>query len=214
MGSFAELSTVLDQIKGTASKNEKVRMLSDFLRPLSAEEATFVARFATGRPTTKGSVDETQMGYSSILQVLEEITGLGPSDMSEVYRRHGDIGDVASEILQKKLETTLSTRDLSVLDVAESFARIAESKGKGSAGRKNLILKSMLLRASPVEAKYIIKILTREMRIGLVDGLMEEAIAKAASEDHKRIREVHLLLGDIGLLARSVKTGEFREASL
>ncbi len=214
MGRFAELSAVLDQVKGTTSKNEKVRILSDFLRPLSAEEATFVARFATGRPTTKGSVDETQMGYSSILEVLEEITGVRPRDMSDVYLRHGDLGDVASEILQKKLETTLSTGDLSVMEVAASFARIAECKGKGSAGKKKLILKSMLLSASPVEAKYIIKILTREMRIGLVDGLMEEAIAKAASEDHERVREVHLLLGDIGLLARWVKTGEFREARL
>src|SRR5215470_172493 len=107
MGSFAELSTVLDRVRGTASKNEKVRILAEFLRPLSAEEAMHVSRFATGRPTAKGSVDETQLGYSTILGVLEGMTGLGSRKMSAIYLRYGDLGDLASEVLQQKLDTAL-----------------------------------------------------------------------------------------------------------
>src|SRR5438046_1862810 len=116
--SFAGLSAVLDRIRGTAGKNEKVRILSEFLRPLPAEEAMWVVRFATGRPTAKGSIDETQMGYSTILEVLERMTGLKSREMSAVYRRHGDLGDLANEILQKKLETPLMDQELSILEVA------------------------------------------------------------------------------------------------
>ncbi len=214
MGSFSEFCAVLDRIRVTSSKNEKAAILSDFIAPLDARDACLVARFATGRSTPKGSADETQVGYSSILEVLEEVTGIGRRGMSEVYLTYGDLGDVAGEVLQQKSETTLFPGELSIGDVADSFNRMTECKGKGSSGKKKSLLKSLLLRATPAESKYIVKILTKEMRIGLVDGLVEEAIARPAAEDRGAVREAHLLLGDIGLLAEAVKNDSFREVRL
>jgi DNA ligase 1 len=208
MGSFSDFATVLEQVRGTTGKNEKVKSLAAFLRTLEPEEVEFVARFATGRASLKGSVDETQMGYSTIMEALRELTGLKPAEVSRIYLRHGDLGEVVEEALSEKKETTLfQDESLSVKEVAETFDAMTRAKGKGSTSLKRSYLKALLFRANPVEAKYVVKILTKEMRIGLVDGLVEEAIAQAYDLDGKAVREAHLLLGDIGLLARQAQSG-------
>jgi DNA ligase-1 len=211
---FGEFSSVLEQIKATTSKNEKVRLLSEFIQKLDEEDVRYVARFATGRASMKGSEDETQVGYATILEVLHELTRTTSDEMKKVYLKYGDLGDLASEVLERKKETALFSGELSVRDVAEIFDKISSAKGKGSVSLKKNYLKALLLRATPVESKYIIKILTREMRIGLVDGLVEEAISNAYSLDKDLVREAHLLLGDIGLLAYYAKTGRMSDIRL
>jgi hypothetical protein len=96
MGSFAEFSSTLDRVRATAGKNEKVRILADYLRDLDEEDAERAARFATGRASQKGSADETQTGYSTIIGVIEEVTGLTPRDISRTYVKYteGRRGDL------------------------------------------------------------------------------------------------------------------------
>ena len=214
MGSFAEFTSVLENVKSTSSKNEKVRIIAEYLKGLDEEDSLLAARFATGRPSEKGSVDETQVGYSTIFDVIEEITGLTSKEMSKIYLKYGDLGDLAWEVLGEKKEAALFSSQLTIREVGEAFEKISKAKGKGSSSIKRNHVKSLLLRGSPVEARYIVKILTKEMRIGLVDGLVEEAIARAYSLDHRLVREAHLLLGDIGLLARRASAGTIGEARL
>jgi len=208
MGSFAEFASTLERVRGTAGKNEKVRILSEYLRALDADDAERAARFATGRASLKGSADETQIGYSTITGVIEEMTGLSSREMSRVYVRHGDLGKVVEEVLSRKTETTLFQEDLSLRDVGEAFEAMTQAKGTGSQLTKKGLLKSLLLRANTTEAKYLIKILTKEMRIGLVDGLVEEAVARAYGLDRGAVREAHLLMGDVGMLARQARSGD------
>jgi DNA ligase 1 len=214
MGSFADFSSTLDRVRETAGKNEKVRILAEYLRGLDGDDAERAARFATGRASLKGSVDETQTGYSAIMGVIEEVTGLTPREISGIYVKYGDLGSVVEEVISRKKETTLFNEDLSLRDVAETFEVMTLSKGKGSNSLKKGHLKAALLRASPAEAKYLVKILTKEMRIGLVDGLVVEALADAYGLDREAVREAHLLLGDIGLLARQARSGSLAAVRL
>ena len=78
MGRFADLASTLERVRATPGKNEKVRILSEYLRGLDADDAERAARFATGRASLKGSADETQIGYSTITDVIEDVTGLSP----------------------------------------------------------------------------------------------------------------------------------------
>jgi DNA ligase-1 len=208
MGAFADFASTLERVRSTAGKNEKVRILSEYMRDLDADDAERVARFATGRASLKGSADETQIGYSTISDVIEEVTGLPPRELGRIYVKYGDLGKAAEELLVKKRETTLFQENLTLSDVAASFEAMTQAKGKGSNAMKKGLLKSLLLRANETEAKYLIKILTKEMRIGLVDGLVEEAVARAYDLDRGSVREAHLLVGDIGMLARSARSGE------
>ena len=199
---------MLDEVKATQRKNEKVDRLAAYLRELSAEDAALAARFASGRPSPRGSRDETQVGYSTIWELLAEISGRPAQAISRLYLRYGDLGDVAQEALEKKSETTLFGGSVTLSELQETFERMAKSKGKGSSSSRRALVKSLLLRSSPVEAKYVVKILTGEMRTGLVLGLVEEAVAKAYAIPKEDVQRAHLLAGDIGLLAFRARRGE------
>ena len=208
------LAKVLDEVSETQSKNVKVERLSAYLRNLSAEDAALAARLATGRSSPRGSRDETQVGYSTIWELLTEISGNPPRAISELYLEHGDLGEVAQEALKTKQEMTLFGESITLAELQETFDTMARSKGKGSSSSRRALLKSLLLRSSPPEAKYVVKILTGEMRTGIVQGLVEEAIAKAYALSRGEVAKAHLLAGDIGLLAYRARLGELSKVTM
>ena len=207
---LSSLADVLERVRKTNSKLEKVAVVSAFLRGLSPEDSEVAARVASGRASERGSKDEAQVGYSTLLDVLREVTGATQKQVSDIYLRHGDLGEVAQELLVEKKEQSLFNEPLTLSDLEESFAKLRSLKGKGSAAARRGVVKSLLLRASPLEGKYIVKVLTGEMRTGLVSGLLEEAIASAYSLSKEEAARAHMVLGDIGLLAKQASKGETR----
>jgi len=215
MGSFASLAETLDKVSLTTGRNEKVRLLAEQLSGLGQDDAERAARFATGRASQKGSADETQAGYSAIIGVVQAVTGISDQELSRSYVKFGDLGRLVEEVISRKKEVVLFQEEpLSLEDVDDLFKEMTLAKGKGSVSVKRGHLKAALLRATPVEAKYLVKILTREMRIGLVDGLVVEAIAAAYGEAPEQVRSAYLLLGDVGLLARMASSHELDQVRL
>ena len=221
--SFLELAAALDKVRLAKGKNEKVSILAGlFTRLKSDDEVEYAARFAAGRSTRKGSADETQVGYSSLIDVLRELTGVTREELSESYLKHGDLSESVAEFIGRRKEaTTLFDEDeaagLTILDVAATFERITSAKGKGSTALKKELVKSLLLRGKgSLEAKYVVKVLSREMRIGLVEGLVEEAVAEAFGKDlgRERVKEAYLMLGDVGLLAREARAGRLGDVKV
>lgn len=211
---FLELAETLERVRHASGKNEKVSILAGFLKRLKSEdEVEFAARFATGKATRKGSAEETQVGYSTLVGVFQEVTGVTQAELSKSYLRHGDLSESVAELIgRKKIATLFEGADdagLTILEVASSFEKMTEARGRGSGSAKRQLVKSLLLRSeSELEAKYIVKILSKEMRIGLVEGLVEEAVAVAFYEgDKQKVKNAYLLLGDIGMLAREARAG-------
>ena len=204
---FLPLAQVLEQVKGTSSKNSKVDLLSGYLRNLGPEEAEVAARVSSGRSSERGSKDEAQVGYSTLLDVLREITGASQELVSKTYLRHGDLGEVAQELLKEKKEQALFSEPLTLKDLDYAFKQLRSLKGKGSSSPRRGVVKSLLLRSSPLEGKYVVKVLTGEMRTGLVSGLLEEAIALAFGLSKSEAARAHMVLGDIGVLAREAAGG-------
>ena len=204
---FLGLAHTLEKVKGTSGKNEKVRLLAEYMKGLGPDDAMVAARVASGRASERGSKDEAQVGYSALLDVLRDVTGATEGDVSKVYLRHGDLGEVAEELLSEKKEQTLFAEPLALADLDEAFGRLRSLKGQGSAAARRGTVKSLILRASPLEGKYVVKVLTGEMRTGLVSGLLEEAIASAYGLSKAESARAHMILGDIGVLAWEAATG-------
>ncbi len=204
---FVALAETLERARGTRSKTEKVKILSEYLSSLQPDEAQIAARLAVGSSSERGSKDEAQVGYSTLLDVIWEATGASRERVSEVYLRHGDLGEVAAELLEEKKEQTLFQEPLTLADIETAFLRLRSSKGKGSTANRKGVVKSLILRAAPLEGKYIVKVLTGEMRTGLVSGLLEEAIATAYSLPKEEVARAHMVVGDIGLLAKAAAEG-------
>jgi DNA ligase-1 len=205
--SLLGLSQILERVKGTRGKNEKVRLLGEYLEGLSPDDAMVAARFASGRASERGSKEEAQVGYSTLLDALRDVTGATEESVSKIYIRHGDLGEVAEVLLETKRAQALFSEPLTLADLEEAFARLRALKGKGSTAARKGVVKSLLLRATPLEGKYVVKVLTGEMRTGLVSGLLEEAIASAYGLSKDESARAHMILGDVGVLAREAAGG-------
>ena len=205
---FAGLAQALEAVKSTRSKNEKVRILASYLSGLQPDDIETAARVSTGRSSERGSKDEAQVGYSTLLEVIKEVTGAGDRRISEAYLMHGDLGEVAEGLLANRREQTLFQEPLTLRDLEEIFGKLRAAKGKGSTATRKALVKSLILRTTPLEGKYIVKILTGEMRTGLVSGLLEEAISQAFSIPKDAVARAHMVVGDPGLLAGAAARGE------
>jgi DNA ligase 1 len=205
---FLGLAEALERVRGTRSKNEKVALLAGFLKGLSPKDAEVAARIASGRSSERGSKDEAQVGYSTLLDVIKEVTGATESDVSRIYLKNGDLGEVAEELLEEKKEQPLFHEELTLAAVDDGFAKLRAAKGQGSSAAKRAIVKSLVLAATPLEGKYIVKVLTGEMRTGLVSGLLKESIADAFGLSEEEAARAQMVLGDIGTFAYKAASGE------
>ena len=186
------LPELCERIAATTKKTEKVAMVAEYLRALETGDAAIAAVFLAGRAFAAFDERTLQIGGSLLWKLVGEITGARDASLTAAYRKRGDLGAVAYDVLLAKAPKA-STIKLG--EVRTTFDRIAETR---TAAAKAAVLEALLERATALEAKYILKIITGELRIGLKESLVEEAIAKAYEEPLATVQRVNMLLGDIG----------------
>ncbi len=196
-----------ERIAATSKKLQKTRLVADYLLSLDIEDAARAALFFTGRAFPRFAEDVTQVGGSLIWQALAAVSSASAGEMEAGYRRYGDLGGAAGELLAGKTEN----RSLSLAEAQNTLRELAARRGPG---QKLELLTQILRRVTPLEAKYFIKILTGELRIGLVEGLVEEALARAYDRPLTEIQRANMLTGDIGAALRLAATGRLAEARL
>ena len=186
------LAELCEHIAATTKKNEKVALVAEYLRADEVKEATIAAVFLSGRAFPAFDERTLQIGASALWKLVSEITGAREFAMTEAYRRRGDLGAAAYDVLLLKAphESTITLQA-----VRATFDRIAAARTPAA---KAAILKALLERATALEAKYILKIITGELRIGLKESLVEEAVAKTFDQPLAIVQRANMLLGDIG----------------
>ena len=202
------LATVAGAIGATTKKTEKVRLLAEYFRSRTVEDAAISAVFLSGRVFPAWEEITLQVGGAQLWRVVGTLARKSESQMTAAYRRHGDLGAAAYEVLQSVAQ---AQSQLTVLYVAETFRAIARASGPAA---KSALVKSLLEKATALEAKYIVKIITGELRIGLKESLVEETIAKAFGAAPAEVQRAHMLLGDIGETLRLAAAGRLGEARL
>jgi len=186
-----KLADTCEQIAATTKKLEKIALVADYFKSRIPDEAAVSAVFLSGRPFPVWEQTTLQVGGRLLWRVVEELSGKSEKDLSAAYRRYGDLGSVAGEVMPQNQGTGL----LSVLQVLERFRHIAAARGPAA---KSALVREMLAEARPVEAKYLVKIMTGDLRIGLKESLVEEAVAKAYEVAPAEVQRANMLLGDIG----------------
>jgi DNA ligase-1 len=139
-------------------------------------------------------------------RVISGLSGKAEPELTEIYRRLGDAGSVAAEALPAKPDSCLS-----LAEVQRAFAEIAAARGPAA---KASLLRSLLEQATPLEAKYIVKIISGDLRIGMKESLVEEAIARAFDEPLDRVKRANMLLGDLGETLHLASAGKLAGAHL
>ena len=195
---FSYFVEICENIHSTPSKNLKVSILSEYLSRLDNDSLPIAILFLSGRIFPRGSRQNINVGFSIIMQSLSEIAMLDASEIQQVYLTHGDMGALSEYAVSKKhIFSLFRQQQLTLCFVYNQLKKIADTVGAGASKNKTKILTGLLIDMLPLEAKYLIKIINGEMRIGLVEGLIEIAIAKAFNQNIKVIREAMLVAGDI-----------------
>jgi len=256
MRTFAE---TCEEIAGTTKKLEKTRIVAEYLKSRPVEEASVSAVFLSGKPFPAYEEATLQVGQRLLWQIVGELSGKSDVAMTEAYRKFGDLGAAAGEVLGGREQRTeskssfarpdrrgrLSPRGseqtessgfapeqrrqaevptprwasseregvdgLSVVEMEETFRRIAAARGPAP---KGALVRELLRQMSPLEAKYLIKIMTGDLRIGLKESLVEEAIARAYGGTLPEVQRANMLVGDIGETLRLAARGELGRAHM
>jgi len=205
---LSELAQAGDAIAQTSSKSEKVRLLAGFLAATSEDELPQVARYFGGAVFPAGDQRTLQVGGAAFSTVLRQVSGADDAAIRSAWRRHSDAGDVTGELLSR-LEGR-ETAPLTIHDLDAAFAEIASAR---VARERTNLLSALVGRASPDEARYIAKLITAELRIGLREGLVEEAIAVAFGAQPAAVSRAVMLTGDLGEAARLARAERLDEAA-
>ena len=195
-----------DAIAATTKKLEKTALVATLLRTMPLSEATTAAIFLSGRPFPAYEEATLQVGGAVLWRVISGLSGKAEPELTEIYRRLGDAGSVAAEALPAKPDSCLS-----LAEVQRAFAEIAAARGPAA---KASLLRSLLEQATPLEAKYIVKIISGDLRIGMKESLVEEAIARAFDEPLDRVKRANMLLGDLGETLHLASAGKLAGAHL
>lgn len=201
------LAQTCEAVAATSRKSEKIRLVADYLRRLDPDDATLAAVFLTGRPFARREESTLSVGGSFVWQAVARLSGAADQELSAIYRRHGDLGEVAAEALASKGRgEAIPLRELERL-----FRELAARRdGAGKAA----IVEATLGRAGPLAAKYFAKIITGDMRIGLKENLVEEAIALAWSRPLAEVQRANMLAGDVGVTLGLAAAGRLAEAKM
>ncbi len=216
-----KLAEACGRIAGTTKKLEKTAIVAEYLRSRTREEASVSAVFLSGRPFPVWEETTLQVGGRVLWRIVAELSRTSEAELTAAYRQHGDLGAVAEAVLAAAPTTQEGIgapgggqpggSRLNVLDVAAAFREIAKTHGPAA---KSRLLSELLSKAAPVETKYIIKIMTGDLRIGLKESLVEEAIAKAYGGTLTELQRANLLLGDIGEMLTLAAAGKLAEAKM
>ena len=202
MQDFAELC---ERIAATTKKLEKTALVADYLKSRPAEEPAVAAVFLSGRPFPVWEETTLQAGGALLWRTVAGLAGKSEGELTAAYRKLGDLGAVAGELLPPR------EANLSLLEVQQRFRQIAAARGPAA---KAALVSELLSQVSPLAAKYVVKIMTGDLRIGLKESLVEEAIARAFAVSLKDTQRANMLLGDIGETLRLAAEGNLPEAKM
>ena len=204
-------SELAERVAATTRTSEKTALLADYLADLSPDELPVAAVFLTGRPFAEADQRAAGLGWSAIVSTVTELAGVPRSALGEAYDRSSDLGMAVADVLSAAGHAPDPDLSPTLLEVAQAYAGIEAASGPAA---KGAILRDLFARSDPLTAKYIVKVLAGELRIGLREGLVEAAIARAYDRPLDEVKWAGMLTGDVGKLAALAREDRLGDASL
>ena len=208
---FSVLAEAFEKIEATTKRLEMMEYLVELFKATPPDLIDKVVYLTQGKlyPDYLG-MPELGVADKLAMRAISTVSGRSVSEVEDAYKRLGDLGKAAEELLKKKAQMTFFTQPLTVERVYATLDRIAKATGPGSISQKIRLLAGLLTDASPKEARYIIRIVTGRLRLGVADMTVLDALAQAftGSRDNRPILErAYNLSSDLGAVAKAVAEG-------
>jgi DNA ligase-1 len=211
IGGMLGWSELADRVAGATRTSEKTSLLARYLALLPAPELRAAATFLAGRPFAEVDQRSIGLGWATIAAVASRLAGAPAGALGEAYDRSSDLGQAVADVLALRPEAPNPDLSPTLEEVAEAFAAIELAPGPAV---KGAVLAALLERCDALTAKYVVKILTGELRIGLREGLLEAALAEAFDYPQPIVSMALMLTGDTGETAVLAREERLHEARL
>jgi DNA ligase-1 len=204
---FAETA---EKVAATAKKLEKAALIGAYLVALSDVDLSRAARYFAGHQFPLNDARTTKVGGSIISTALADATGFSREELVPRYVRLGDAGEVAEEVVSEA-RPGVATPTITLAETESIITRLSETRGILN---KTALLTAVLRHATPLEAKYLVKLLVGDLRIGLREGLVEDAVARAFGQSLADVAYANMLLGDIGETAVRSRANDLHDVGM
>jgi DNA ligase 1 len=211
---FTELAELAEALAAESSKLKKRAAISAVIRRAALESPSEAGRFClylAGQPFAEADPRKLNAGGAILSRVLKEIAGASDSALNVAYRRHGDLGAAAFDLLRAAEQQGYADAPLTLSEVAEAFDTMARSR---TTAARSAAVAGLLRRATPLEAKYLLKLMLGDMRISVKQSLVEEAIAEAADAEVAAVRHAVMLEADLSSAVERAFAGTLGDARM
>ncbi len=204
-------SLLAERVAATTRTSEKTGLLAAYLRSLSADELRPAAVFLSGRPFAEADQGPVGLGWAAIAAAVTRLAGLPAGALGEAYDRSSDLGVAVGDVLAARPVPPDAAATPSLTEVAAAFAAMRDAAVPAA---RAAIFGRLLERCDALTAKYLVKVLTGELRIGLREGLLEAAVARAFERPLEAVQWAGMLTGDVGATAVLARAGRLGDARL
>jgi DNA ligase-1 len=202
-----DFSKTCEKLEGISGRLEMIDLISTVLPTLSTDELPVFVRFVRGRIFPDWSAQKLGIGPNLLYEAIGYVAGIKKEQVIGKINQTGDVGQAVEELLMEKSMTTFFHEDLDLVRVDRELITIAAMEGKKSQREKLLAVRRLLGNAHPLEGRYLARIMLEELRIGVGEGSVREAIAKAFAVDSTLVEHAMQALNDSGEVARLAKIG-------
>jgi DNA ligase-1 len=202
---FIEFSRCCERLEGIAGRLEIIDIISKELPSLTDEELPIFVRFIMGRIFPDWCQAKLGIGPNLLYEAIGYLAGVKKEVVLETINKTGDVGHAVEELLATKTQTTFFREQVDLVRVYRGLVGIASQEGKKSQREKSLVVRQLLGNASPLEGRYLARIMLEELRIGVGEGSVREAIVKAFNVDSGLVEHATQALNDLGEVARLSK---------
>jgi len=211
---FSIIAEIFEKMEKTSKRTELTEILVELLQKTPKKIIPIIVYLLQGviRPNFEG----VELGIAEKLAIhaISKSSGLSIKKIEDDYREGGDLGLTASNILKLKTQTTFTVEKITVERVYDTLFKIAKLEGKGSQDLKMKYISSMLNDATPVEAKFVMKILLGTLRLGVAENTVMDALAIAFTgkkENKEEIENAYNVSSDLGKVSLVVATDGIEE---
>lgn len=206
---YERLVDVYQSLDSTTKRLEKTEILSDFFSDIHPQLLPIVTLMALGRVFPVWSEEELGIGSKLLMKAISSVVGVTPEEVEDQVRDQGDIGAASEVLFKKRMQTTFFSQPLTIEMVYNNLRKISSVSGNRAQSRKMNIIRELLSLASPLEAKYITRTILEELRVGVGEGTIRDAISQAFGVKKEVLDRAHMLTNDLGLVAQvTMEEGE------
>ncbi|MBV8244848.1 MAG: ATP-dependent DNA ligase [Candidatus Eremiobacteraeota bacterium] len=208
-------AAICESVAATPAKNEKIALLAEYLRELDDRDLEAAARFFTGTPFAARDERTLSLGGQTLVAAARAVWEFNDAQLGAAYREHGDLGAALGELVRPPARLALFDDALQPHVLKKRFDEIAAARGKNSARKRQAICERIFAACGDsLEATYVTKIMTGDLRIGLREGLILEAIAAAFEAPAADVRRSAMAAGDVGAVAVAARHGTLADIAV